>query len=224
MSRQSHTIFHDLTLTISPTTLTYPGDPSPAITRTMDLSQGDSVTASHLSLHCHVGTHVDAPAHFIAEGATLEELPMECFYGPAVVINLEGKAVIAVSDLVAHDLPDSHHILIKTDNSRLLQRAQFSESFCVISPDAGRYLLSKTPRSIGFDYYSLDPHQTTATFPTHQLLARSNIPAFVCLDLSDLGPGRFTFSGFPLRLGKVEASPVRAILLKEMQTTDKGTP
>ena len=118
MLRPSNTIFYDLTLTISPTTLTYPGDPPPTISRTMDMSQGDSLTASHLSLNCHVGTHVDAPAHFIAQGATLEELPMECFYGPAMVINLEGKQVIEISDLLSYDLPPSRHILLKTDNSQ----------------------------------------------------------------------------------------------------------
>jgi arylformamidase len=173
MFRPSHTFLYDLTLTISPTTLTYPEDPSPAISRTTDLSQGDSLTASHLSLNCHVGTHVDAPAHFIAHGATLEELG-------------------------------------------LLHRDRFTESFCVVSPDAARYLLSKTPRSIGFDYYSLDPHQTKGAFPTHRILAQSNIPVFVCLDLSEVPPGRFIFCGFPLRLAEVEASPVRAILMKEM--------
>jgi arylformamidase len=216
MLRPSNTIFYDLTLTISPTTLTYPGDPPPTISRTMDMSQGDSLTASHLSLNCHVGTHVDAPAHFIAHGATLEELPMECFYGPAMVINLEGKQVIEISDLLSYDLPPSRHILLKTDNSQLLHRDRFTESYCVLSPDAARYLLNKTPRSIGFDYYSLDPHQTTDVFPTHRILAQSNIPVFVCLDLSTVQPGQFIFFGFPLRLGKVEASPVRAILMKEM--------
>lgn len=216
MIRPNKTIIFDLTLPISPTTLTYPGDPPPIINQTMDLSRGDPLTASHLSLNCHVGTHIDAPAHFIAEGATLEELPMECFYGPAMVIHLEGKAVIEVSDLVPHDLPLSHHILLKTDNSRLLRRTQFSESCCAVSPDAANYLLSKKPRSIGFDYYSLDSYQTMGTFPTHRILAQSNIPVFVCLDLSEVQPGRFAFFGLPLRLTKVEASPVRAILIKEM--------
>ena len=210
------TLIHDLTLPISPDTLTYPGDPSPTISRTMDVSQGDSLTASHLSLNCHVGTHVDAPAHFIASGATLEELPMECFYGPALVINLEGKPVIEISDLLSYDLPLSHHILLKTDNSQLLHRDRFTESYCVLSPDAARYLLGKTPRSIGFDYYSLDPHQTTEVFPTHRILAQSNIPVFVCLDLSRVQPGQFMFFGFPLLLEKVEASPVRAILMTKV--------
>ena len=209
-------IIYDLTLTISPTTLTYPGDPPPTITRTMDLSKGDSLTASHLSLNCHVGTHVDAPAHFLTQGATLEELPMDCFYGPAVVLNLEGKEVIEVSDLVPHDLLPSQHILLKTNNSRLLHQDQFSESFCVVSPDAARYLLSRMPRSIGFDYYSLDPQQPIDPFLSHRILAQSNIPVFVCLDLSEVQPGQYIFLGFPLRLEKIEASPVRAILMKEM--------
>jgi len=182
----------------------------------MDLSRGDPLTASHLSLNCHVGTHVDAPAHFLAQGATLEELPLECFYGPAMVITLEGKKVIEVSDLVPHDLPLSHHILLKTDNSPLLQRDRFSESFCVVSPDAAQYLLSKNPLSVGFDYYSLDPSQPPATFPTHRILAQANLPVFVCLSLAEVQAGRYSFAGFPLRLAKVEASPVRAILMKEL--------
>ena len=215
MARPNQSRFFDLTLPLSPKTLTYPGDPSPSIKRTMDLSNGDSLTASHISLNCHVGTHVDAPAHFIAQGATLEELPMECFYGPAVVINLEGKMVIEVSDLASHNLPCSYHILLKTDNSKLLQSEKFSTSYCVVSPEAAKYLLTRTPRSIGFDYYSLDPCQPAGLFPTHRLLAQSNIPTFVCLDLSEVKSGRFVFSGFPLRLGKVEASPVRAILMNE---------
>lgn len=184
------------------------------------MSQGDALTASHLSLNCHVGTHVDAPAHFIEQKATLEELPLECFYGPAIVVSVKGKAVIEASDLFRHDLPPSHHILLKSENSRLLQQDRFIESYCVVSPDAAKYLLSKSPRSIGFDYYSLDPAQPPGTFPSHYILAQSNTPVFVCLNLADVPPGRYFFSGFPLRLANVEASPVRAILLKERQTSD----
>ena len=217
MARPNKVIFFDLTLPLSPRTFTYPGDPAPTITRTLDTSKGDPLTASHLSLNCHVGTHVDAPAHFLAHGATLEELPLDCFFGPAAVISLEGKAIIEAADLVSQDLPPSHHILLKTDNSRLLKRNRFSESFCVVSPDATRYLLRTTPRSIGYDYYSLDPYQTTEIFPAHRILAQSNIPVFVCLDLSKVQPGRYNFFGFPLRLTKAEASPVRALLMKEME-------
>ena len=216
MERSNTPNLFDLTLPISPTTFTYPGDPPPTIIRMMDLSQGDPLTTSHLSLNCHVGTHVDAPAHFIPHGATLEELTIDCFYGPAVVIPLEGKEVIEASDLVPHAPPPEHHLLLKTDNSRLLHYDRFSESFCVVSPDAARFLLSKKPRSIGFDYYSLDPHQPAGTFPSHLILAQSNIPVFVCLDLSEVQPGRYMFWGFPLRLEKVEASPVRAILMQGM--------
>ncbi len=215
MPTRSTTIIYDLTLPISPDTLTYPGDPPPTIIRMTDVSQGDSLTTSHLSLNCHVGTHVDAPAHFIPHGATLEELPMDCFFGPAVVVNLEGKEVIDASDLAPHALPPEHHILLKTDNSRLLHHGRFSNSFCVVSPDATRDLLNKRPLSIGYDYYSLDPHQPPGTFPSHLILAQSNIPVFVCLDLSEVQPGQYMFWGFPLRLEQVEASPVRAILMRE---------
>ena len=135
----------DITLKLSSHTLLYPGDPVPLVTRTSDLRQGDSLTASHLSVSCHVGTHVDSPAHFIEHGATLDDLPLDSFYGPAVVVDLVGKAVIEVADFTSVEIPTSHHILLKTDNSAFLQLDTFASSYCVFSPEAAEYLADLNP-------------------------------------------------------------------------------
>ena len=206
-------ILFDITLKLSSHTLLYPGDPAPLVTRTSDLRQGDSLTTSHLSVSCHVGTHVDSPAHFIEHGATLDDLPLDSFYGPAVVVELVGKAVIEVADFTSVEIPTSHHILLKTDNSAFLKLDTFASSYCVLSPKAAEYLADLNPLSVGFDYYSLDPYQENGLHPAHTTLARANIPVFVCLDLGEIQPGGYLFAGFPLRLAGAEASPVRALLI-----------
>jgi arylformamidase len=205
-------VVHDVTLVLSAETLTYPGDPPASVRRVYDIGRGDPLTSSALSMGCHVGTHVDAPAHFLASGATVDQLPIESLYGPGVVVDLTGRDAIRPQDLAEQAIPHRHHILLKTDNSRLLRRGSFCESYCTLSPEAARALCELAPRSIGFDYYSLDPFHSTG-FEAHRALAERGIAVFVCLDLEGLDGGTYTFVGLPLRLTGAEAAPARVLLI-----------
>ncbi len=55
----------------------------------MDYDQGVRV----LSYKCHagVGTHMDAPAHFIRNGATVSDIPLDQLIVPACVLDLSDK-------------------------------------------------------------------------------------------------------------------------------------
>lgn len=220
MTRLSRQLI-DITLPLSSGTLVYPGDSPPDIQRVSDLNAGDVLTASRFTLGCHVGTHVDAPAHFLAQGKMLDELPLESFYGPAVVIGIQGKPSIEKADLEGFSLPRQYHILIKTENGVLLNAKTFSEKFCTLTTEAAKYLCQLNPLSIGWDYYSLDPVTSSETFPAHRVLAQADIPVFVCLNFRGVAEGSYGFSGFPLRLEGVEGSPVRAILITEESETIK---
>ena len=210
--------FLDLTLPIAPSVLRYPGDPDPVIKRETDISKGDTLTVSHFSMNCHVGTHVDVPAHFLKDGVTLDGLPLERFYGPAVVTEMLDRDVIGIEDLENAQLPKQQHLLLKTRNSELLQLDTFSRNYCTLSSEAAKVLCGLHPLSVGFDYYSLDTYQEVVSFPAHTNLAQFGIPIYVCLNLLDVPAGEYLFSGLPLRLVGVEASPVRAVLVK----IDKG--
>jgi len=205
----------DITLLLSKDTLVYPGDSPPNIQRVSDLNMGDSLTASTVILGCHIGTHVDAPAHFLGQGLMVHELPLESFWGPALVINQQGKGRIDKADLEELSISSQCHIFFKTNNSALLYGNVFTEKYCTLSRSAAQYLCQLNPLSIGWDYYSIDPVTNPETFPAHVVFAEANIPVFVCLSLKDVPVGQYGFSGFPLRLIGVEASPVRAILIPE---------
>lgn len=212
-SKHTHTVW-DISLPISSKTIVYPGDSSPHLTNISDIENGDALTASHLSMNCHVGTHVDAPAHFLGDGETLDELRLGRFQGPAVVYEYLNCDVIGPQNFQLIDIPERHHIFLKTRNSELLQRDTFSSTYCTVSPVVAEMLCALQPLSVGFDYYSLDPYQGEGGFPAHTVFARAGIPVYVCLNLKDVPAGEYLFSGFPLRLPGAEASPVRAVLMR----------
>jgi arylformamidase len=203
--------FFDISLPLGPGTPTYPGDPQPFIDRVTDARRGDRLTTSRFALGCHVGTHVDAPAHFLPDGASIEDLGLHHFMGPAVVIEVVGRRVVTASDLSGLPIPNRCHVLIKTDNSRLLDGGAFSPDYSYFRPDAIEVLCERDPLSVGIDYYSLDPVDSP-DYPAHAALAARGLPAYVCLDLRRVSAGAYSFAGLPLRLQGVEACPVRAIL------------
>jgi len=205
-------MLYDVTLPLSAATLRYPGDPAPVITRTADTRAGDPLTVSHVTLTCHTGTHVDAPAHFLSAGATVDGLPLTAFFGPAVVLALPDRDVIRPADLARLDIPTAQHVVLKTRNSFLLRAPHFADSYCSLTPDAAALLCERRPRSIGFDYYTLDPLADFG-FPAHRVVAAAGLPVFVCLALADVPPGAYTFAGLPLSLVGAEAAPVRALLI-----------
>lgn len=124
---------------------------------------------------------------------------------------MRGKRCIRESDVRDCFIPKNHHVLLKTDNSALLASPQFAPSYTYVEPAAAAYLCELSPCSVGIDYYSFDPHGSEE-FPSHKLLAKHNLPAFVCLNLRVVPAGTYAFAGLPLLLERTEASPVRAIV------------
>jgi arylformamidase len=201
----------DITLSIDRRLVVYPGDPLPKVYRLSSIAEGAALTASSLELGCHVGTHVDAPLHFLRDGASLDELPLDHFCGPAHVVDMDERDTITAKDIESIRVPAASHILLKTKNSRFLKQRSFRKDYCYLMPEATDLLLSREPLSVGIDYYSLDP-PSGDSFPSHLAVARRGLPVFVCLNLVDVEPGEYRLSAFPLKIPGLEASPVRALL------------
>lgn len=201
----------DLTLPLRRTMPLYPGDHAPRLRRVLSLEKGDALTASELTINCHVGTHADAPAHFLACGTTIDRLARRHFFGPAQVLDLTHVEHVTEADVSSADIPRHRHIILKTRNSGLLKRRSFTADYCRVTPDAVACLLDRAPLSIGFGYYSLDGVSETE-FPAHRLVAEAGLPVFVCLDLRKVDAGVYTFWAFGSPVTGAEAMQVRAFL------------
>ena len=126
----------DVTLPISDKLPVWPGDPPVYVTRVSDdllpdegrrtkdeavhVTRGsdDLPLVSGLSMSCHAGTHVDAPAHFLLGGAGVDALPLDVLVGPAWVVRFAGRGPLTASMLAEAAIPPGTvRLLIRSDNS-----------------------------------------------------------------------------------------------------------
>ncbi len=67
----------DISVTITPGMPVWPGDEQVDVHRRAKIEEGAHANVSLIAASAHTGTHVDAPYHFIADGYTVESLPMD---------------------------------------------------------------------------------------------------------------------------------------------------
>nr|WP_255216093.1 cyclase family protein [Pseudenhygromyxa sp. WMMC2535] len=210
-----------MSLALTEHTPVFPGDPRPRLRRVAEISRGDPLTVTRLELDCHVGTHVDCPAHFLAEGASLDAYGPGYFCGPARVLDLRdvpaGAQISAAriqAALGGRALAPGLHLLIATQNAARLVAGDFSK-LVTLSPEAAEILAQARPRSVGFDHYSLDAADDLE-LRAHRVLAAAGVPTLVALDLSGVEDcaGEWVLLTSPLPLRGVEAAPVRALLCR----------
>jgi len=65
----------------------------------------DPLNVTHVETIVHMGTHVDAPSHFIVDGPTMEAIPLERLMGEGVVVRIDRPpfGVVEPADLEAAD-------------------------------------------------------------------------------------------------------------------------
>ena len=206
---------HDISLLISETLPVWPGDPPVRITQPQHLERGDEATVSHLEMGAHTGTHVDAPAHFIAGGATMEALDLNLLVGPALVVHALEADALTAEVLEGLDIPPgTQRVLFRTRNSDLWARGEtaFARDFVAVTADGARWLVERDVRLIGVDYLSVAPFGDAV--PTHETLLRAGVVIVEGLDLSRIAPGIYQLVCLPLKIAGAEGAPARAILME----------
>jgi arylformamidase len=145
----------------------------------------------------HAGTHADAPSHVEARGSTIGDIPLETYVGRASVIEIPGRGEIGPDELPSRSLR-ARRLLLKTRGRAFL------------SPLAALRLVEKGVILIGTDAHSIDPPDAE-DLPAHRTLL-SNGVALLALEAVD--EGEYQLVALPLRFDDLDASPVRAILIR----------
>jgi arylformamidase len=206
---------HDISLPISEGMIVWSGDPGVSITQTSHIDRGDANTVSRLELGAHTGTHVDAPAHFIKNGAEVDTLDLNALVGLALVAEAKEADVLTADVLAELAIPlGTERVLLRTRNSDLWAQAkhEFDESFVAISEDGARWLVERGIRLVGVDYLSVGPFDAPA--PTHELLLEADVIVVEGLDLSNVRPGMYQLVCLPLNIVGIDGAPARAILIE----------
>jgi arylformamidase len=87
-------IIKDITLTITPGMVVWPGDDAVQLYRQQKIEDGANANVSFVGMSVHTGTHVDAPYHFLKEGRTIEQIPVELFVGETQVIQIPENVTV----------------------------------------------------------------------------------------------------------------------------------
>ncbi len=189
----------------------WPGDAPFGIRRVSDIEKGDHDTLSEFCLGTHTGTHVDAPAHFVAGGPTIDSLPPDALVGECRVLDIEAREAVPAEELRAHGVRPGERILLKSRNSALWADDAFREDFTYLSTEAAEWLAEVRPTCVGVDYLSVGGFHRNGT-PVHRALLGAGIWVIEGLDLSGVGPGRYELLCLPLRVAGAEGAPARAYL------------
>lgn len=205
---------YDISVNITPEMPVWPGDPPVTLHRVKSISQGANSNVSRLECNVHIGTHVDAPVHFIDGAASVELLPLRVLTGRVYVVHLPQATVIDEAMLEGAGIPPrTRRILFRTSNSRYwaLGESDFQKDFVAIDASGAAWLARKKVQLVGVDYLSVAPFGDTRE--PHRILLEKGVVIVEGLDLSEVSHGRYTLYCLPLKLVGSDGAPARAILV-----------
>jgi arylformamidase len=190
----------------------WPGDAPFHRLETLKIANGDPCNLSQFCSSAHIGTHMDAPRHFLVDGHGMESMPIDAVIGPARVIAIQDPDLIRVKEIEPHRLREGDRVLFKTRNSdRLWKTNDFQEQFVHIPQDTAAYLASLKVRTIGVDYLSVGGYETDSA-ETHQALLSAGIWLIEGLNLQHVEQGEYELVCLPLKLVGSDGAPARAVL------------
>jgi arylformamidase len=207
---------HDISLTISPNLPTWPGDPGLALEQFESMDQGAHANVTRISSSVHLGTHVDAPHHFLNDGRTVEQLPLDVLTGPCYVAQLpDGIEAITAEVLDRTEITsEMKRVLFGTRNSHLWAKGEskFQTDFVAITDDGAEWLVERGVQLVGVDYLSVAPYGDSV--PTHTVLLKAGVVVVEGLNLSKVMRGFYDLYCLPLKIAGSDGAPARAILIE----------
>lgn len=201
----------DISQRITTDMLVYPGDPKFHAKKVSAFQQGDGCEVSELTIGSHCGTHIDAPSHMIAGAASLDEMNLDCFYGPCRVLTLQA-AVISEKMLIDANIKQGERLLLRTDPKGIYTRCgRFNPT--VLSMRAAKVLAEKKIKLLGIDAPTIE-NVELCNGEIHRTLLSTGIAVLEGLCLEHSADGEYTLSAFPLNLVGENGSPCRAVLIQ----------
>lgn len=189
--------YYDITRELFSTKV-YPGDPVPEWERILQIKNGDSCNLSYLKMCAHNGTHMDAPRHFLDEGISIEELPLEQVMGECSVIIWDKELNGEDAQKCLAGISSPKKVLWKGNTI-------FTEGAARVFVEAGMEL-------VGVERQTVGPQNNTE--PVHRILLGAGMAILEGLCLDEVEQGEYFLCAQPLKLAGFDGAPCRAVLMK----------
>jgi arylformamidase len=180
--------------------------------------ESDGVAVGWYGASTHTGTHVDAPRHFVADGATIDELPLDRFAGPGVVLGVERDEPTELDADALASAPGRVEpgdvVLLRTGWGDRYGDPGYGR-YPWLTADAAEWLRDRDARLLGVDTRSPDRPRALRpdgwdAYPVHRrLLAAGTLIAENLRLPVELVGERVEVFGFPVNLRGGDGAPAR---------------
>jgi len=211
----------DLTLPLLDGGPSYPKDPQIRLRSFRKLPE-DGCNVTEITMGTHQGTHLDAPFHFLPDGKTVDQIPLERFYGPAVLVDLAPGGELPAKTPITPDMlqpfaslfREGHRVICRTGWYHHFGQAEYFTDLPSLTAEAARWIAARRISLLGLD---MPTPSKIAGRECHEVLLGPGSEIILVEGLTNLHglPKEFIFSGFPLNLPGRDGSPIRAVAIIE---------
>lgn len=209
----------DLTHTIHEDMPVYPGTERPVFQDANNLKE-HGFLEKKITMYSHTGTHMDAPAHILINGKTLDSYEINHFIGKAFVINLENMEHGIINHRYlqhyTNELNDVDYLIYNTGWGNYWGSKKFYSGYPILSEESAIWLTeSFNLKGIGTDTLSIDKEHST-DFPIHNIFFNKGLIVIENLaNLDQLNDQKVQLLCLPLKIIDADGAPIRAVALFE---------
>ena len=200
----------DLTHTIVNNLPSHPLDIKTQLTPTATYKQ-DGVACESLHGSVHMGTHIDAPGHFVENGKKITDFPLTTFISEAICIDASNTKIIDKNLVATIPLHKNTTVIFYTGWDKNLYQPNYFYDHPVISEECALHLVERGIKMIGVDFPSVDqaPYTIHKIFLSNDILIIENMT-----NLKTVINKQFTLIALPL---KVDAYGAPARIIAEIK-------
>lgn len=201
----------DLTHPLKNKITVYPGSAEPVFEQINTVEKNGYAEIS-IQISTHTGTHIDAPAHILANTKTLDEFDVNKFIGQAVVLDCTQIKEMSLDFLKEeeHIIEQVDFVLFYTGWQHKWNTESYFDEFPTLTQEAANWLANLDLKALGFDVISVDK-MTDMTLPNHNILLKKEILIIENMtNLDQLISKTFELNCIPLKIEDSDGSPVRA--------------
>lgn len=205
----------DLSHVINEGMSVWPGSSKPEIKRTAGF-ETHGFNELLLKITSHTGTHIDAPAHLIRDGKTLDKFPVEHFIGTACVVQCNNNSILdkKLIEKVLEDIAVPEFLLFHSGWAEKWADKTYFDDFPILTKEAAEYLGILALKGVGIDAPSFDP-VTSADLPIHHILMKNGILLLENLCNLEILSNQCDLFCFPLKIENADGSPARIVAIKK---------
>ena len=183
---------------------------------------------SRVEIVTHIGTHIDAPAHFLADGWTIDQVPLERIVKKGRIIPLTDAPAgsMVTADAILATGVDFDDTVIPVLHTGWVERAwgtpEFWPEMICMDTSVSELMVERGVSAVAIDFFPEEPFWRTGRLgdgppgPNHRrLLGNKSIIIQMLINISAIGPGAFTLVAVPLRLEGLDGSPARVFAMVE---------